>query len=692
MNATSASPISCLRCGKTFVSQTKLNQHTEYTHKRAREPDTTTAEGTETAAASDAAQGEEKSTLVREPQSLDDELLSMMADFRITHHMPRALACALKAHMAKLVKGLKAEVIAKVEPHLEMHMDANQILEAVFRTSSDLHVRNSELDRLRAHESYVKPMPRRLGSHPESGEEFYAYDSPVDKTLEAMFATQPEVWQAVKTFAKTFRPRTSDAYNADLKISDIWDGSHFGVFMKVLNCTEGQIPLAFILYYDGLEVVNGIGQARLTHELGCFYWALIPVTQELRLTRDYLRVATVCYKRAISECGMEAVISGGEGSWGKWMDTFKIGAELRTPDGPRFFRGGTALLSADTPAAAECIGSKKAVGPSTKSICRGCHCPQSKKSGLASPHRMQNSFLAGLPGWKELCQDRKQNFRLRTTADMAAYVAKAKQVQEGKLTSSELADWMMEMGLNSFAGSMGGLPYFSVLHGCPMDIMHVFFEGVARQGLGAFAYVLTSKWGVSPYEIGTRLTQYAKQSSHSRQGELPKVNTTRAKHLAEGEKGGLPSKDCSFPGTASQIANLILAVDVALGPLVPPQHKRDPVWQMVLMLCKIGRLLWQRSFTAADILELDKTIWLHDTIVLGTPLLVHLWKPKNHYLSHIPLDILRWGPPRTYWCMPFEHENQLTKGAVTHSNYANVLWSAADHKALCVALSCTQRC
>ena len=63
----------------------------------------------------------------------------------------------------------------------------------------------------------------------------------------------------------------------------------------------------------------------------------------------------------------------------------------------------------------------------------------------------------------------------------------------------------------------------------------------------------------------------------------------------------------------------------------------------------------------------------------------HLWKPKNHYLSHIPLEILHWGPPRLYWCEDFEHENQLTKNGVSHGNYANVLLSAAEHKALSVA-------
>ena len=109
-------------------------------------------------------------------------------------------------------------------------------------------------------------------------------------------------------------------------------------------------------------------------------------------------------------------------------------------------------------------------------------------------------------------------------------------------------------------------------------------------------------------------------------------------------------------------------------------------WQVTLRLCKICRLLWQRSFTAQDILDLDESIWLHDTLVLATPMLSHLWKPKNHYLSHLPLDILRWGPPRNYWCIPFEHENQLFKGGASNSNFVNVLWSAADEKALKVAL------
>ena len=59
-------------------------------------------------------------------------------------------------------------------------------------------------------------------------------------------------------------------------------------------------------------------------------------------------------------------------------------------------------------------------------------------------------------------------------------------------------------------------------------------------------------------------------------------------------------------------------------------------------------------------------------------------------MSHLALETLHWGPPRNYWCIPFEHENQLFKGCASHSNFANVLWSAADGKALSVALEAQQ--
>ena len=90
----------------------------------------------------------------------------------------------------------------------------------------------------------------------------------------------------------------------------------------------------------------------------------------------------------------------------------------------------------------------------------------------------------------------------------------------------------------------------------------------------------------------------------------------------------------------------MLAVEGIMGPLVPESNKTSLVWQAVLLMGRISHYVWQQSFTMSDLVELDKTIWLHDVVMLSSPELQHLWKPKSHYLSHLPLDILHWGPPR----------------------------------------------
>ena len=73
------------------------------------------------------------------------------------------------------------------------------------------------------------------------------------------------------------------------------------------------------------------------------------------------------------------------------------------------------------------------------------------------------------------------------------------------------------------------------------------------------------------------------------------------------------------------------------------ENKATLEWKILLYLSNIVRIANQKSFSHSDIAELDKNIWLHDMIWLGSPELQHTWKPKNHYLSHLPLEILYGG-------------------------------------------------
>ena len=48
-----------------------------------------------------------------------------------------------------------------------------------------------------------------------------------------------------------------------------------------------------------------------------------------------------------------------------------------------------------------------------------------------------------------------------------------------------------------------------------------------------------------------------------------------------------------------------------------------------------------------------------------------LFKPKNHFACHFPVDILHFGPVRHYWCMRFEALNQLFKAFAKGGSFRN---------------------
>ena len=684
-----SSDLQC-ECGRGFTTAVYKRQHQErgrgcQSHKEAR---------------NSAYQGSTSTPppieISQAPSSMD--ALLHLAKARVRHGTPRAVIEGMKRCLQDQMRAALTRLTAKLQSGLGQQQAANleELVQSVFDAATDLGARDSELNLLRSSPAYVKPVSRHLGKCPHTGEEFVAYDTPLDKNLETMFATG--LWDEIKSGAATMmqsaasRPDELSAagpeFEQDRRIDDVYDGMEFRKFMCRVKIQDKQVPLVFMFYYDGLEVVNGLGAAHGIHELGCFYWALLNLTPRSRLSRSNIRLATVCYKRAIGVCGMERVVAGpsqaGEClSWVQWMKVLNRGLTLNTPDGLTVFRGGTAILSADTPAAAELRGTKKSVGPSTKSICRNCHCAQT-----GGAHRQPCSFLAALEQkWK--LPGRSTPFRLRSIADVQAYMAKLTAVKDGACKHSELEAWMQDEGVNTFHGALWEMPHFSMFTGCPMDMMHIWLEGVARQGLGAVCYWLKRECSADLYKLPSMIAETAKCTGRG-VSDFPHLSSSRVTHLGEGTEGGRPSTDCSFPGTAAQIAHFVLHMTDILRPLVPESKRGDQVWQMALKMHQIGNLLWQRSLTHQDILDLDTAIYLHDSIYLGCTFLQHLWKPKNHYLSHLPFEILQWGPPRLYWCMPFEQENQVIKEGAS-GNYANPVMSAAEHKSLCVALDAVEQ-
>ena len=333
---------------------------------------------------------------------------------------------------------------------------------------------------------------------------------------------------------------------------------------------------------------------------------------------------------------------------------------MKTPEGTKLFGGGTPVNAADGPAAAQLAGLKESVGPTTVSVCRGCHCLQRSPTN-ADLYTQPNSFLSGCPGWAAKCSGRKQVFKLRSRDDLFEYAQLVRKWERGEEDKAALVDWLQRHGVNSFLTGFAGVPLYNPFTGAPMDAMHVLFEGTTRLLLGIVAFYADRHWGVPVKRLLAAIRKYQKKHKLGA-GFFPYVNTTRAAHLRTGVKGNKPRGDTAYPGTAIQLKHLAEHATEILGPLVKKRYKKSPVWMCLAVHVEIVHIIMQRSFTMDDVLMLDRKIWTHDNIWLNASELRRCWKPKNHYLSHFPLEILRWGPPRSYWCVLFEGENQDFKG------------------------------
>ena len=96
------------------------------------------------------------------------------------------------------------------------------------------------------------------------------------------------------------------------------------------------------------------------------------------------------------------------------------------------------------------------------------------------------------------------------------------------------------------------------------------------------------------------------------------------------------------------------------------------------MHVKYVAALLQHSFTEAAIRAVDKLIMEQQELFLSIEEYEELWKPKNHYAQHLPLDTIRFGPPRGYWCMRFEAMYQTLKSYAQGSNYKQLHFRIAQ--------------
>lgn len=287
---------------------------------------------------------------------------------------------------------------------------------------------------------------------PRSGD--FVYDIPMPKELQHMFATDPEVVAQMRTAAEAWRKERPEAGSSRYVYADLPDGAIMQNHPELgihADCTDGSLRLAFILYYDDLEVVNPLGAFHGKHKLGMFYWALVNIDPSVRMAFHNLHLMTVAFTYDIDYYGIGQVLSGlpGDSSFGSAMTALNDGIHVPLPGSNLrqekgvFVRGWAVCLSADFPAAALCCGFKKSV--SAACFCRECDVNQKSEDYPAA--------VSFLDGNSELLCDLCLRDAEQMQEDYNTFCTLS--------TEKERTAFLQSIGLNHFEGhGFTRVPYF----------------------------------------------------------------------------------------------------------------------------------------------------------------------------------------------------------------------------------------
>ena len=580
-----------------------------------------------------------------------------------------------------LMDKVKAECLRRLASTPAERQTLEQQIGAVFEVHRGIETTEREEGALRR---AIQPVPhtkRELIDRPDengaatgSRRGDFVYDVPIDKELSAMLAADPSLLAQLQQASDSWAQEQPQPGETRTVFADLTDGARFKAHPGLgtdADRSDGSLRLAFILYYDDLEVVNPLGAFHGRHKLGMFYWALVNIEQETRMAFHNLHLMTVALVSDIDYYGIQQVVSGlpGDSSFGSAMTNLDAGINLTLPDGSKqLVRGWCVCLSADYPAAALCSGFKKSV--SANVFCRECYVDQT-----SAEYPSPTSFLADNDDLQcDLC--------LRSQEELDCDYAHFQTLNAG-----ERAAYLSKIGMNSFNDhAFVRVPHFDICQDIPYDFMHVELEGSLKNELAAMLFYFLRKrptWGFTIEKLNARMRNYAWPG-----GFAPPTFTVG--YLEKGTTEGKCKKGCHVHMTAGDMAIFVRhSIDLLL-PLIGDVS--DPLWQCWVAHVKYVRLLLQHRLTYDELLELDRCIYEHHQLFLACDEYgERLFKPKNHFACHFPADILNHGPVRHYWAMRFEALNQLFKKFAATGAFRNTCGRCAGRWTIRAALERDRR-
>lgn len=204
------------------------------------------------------------------------------------------------------------------------------------------------------------------------------------------------------------------------------------------------------------------------------------------------------------------------------------------------------------------------------------------------------------------------------------------------------------------------LKAFHCIGQLPFDVMHDFHELVACDDAQSIIMALVNSGYFTLDAYNQRLDDI---------------------HFADYECGDKPldvkARDEKLRGKAMSIALHVRVMPLVISDILKDNHEQSPALDLLVLLHRLNEFMLADSLSVGDVITLqDLIIDYYSTRKICCEIYTtfsHL-KPKNHYLEHLPSQLLHFGPFTTVWTARFEsHHRDFVNFMESSKNWINVL-------------------
>lgn len=452
------------------------------------------------------------------------------------------------------------------------------------------------------------------------------YYIPILETIEMQLSTSRRFLEMI---LGTQRSRQNDsAEESSCVFTDFSDGS---VIRNHPIFAIDEYALRVLVYYDDINVINHM--TNKVHKLGLFYYQLANIEAKYRSKTKSIHLFAICKNEYIKRYGMNTFLK-------PMVDDMKC---LGQEDGYTFsicggsfnLRGAILAVLADTPASQAAGGFKESVGGARRK-CRHC---------MANFESMQDFFSEE----DFMCRDRELHETQLNDIENA----------ESKFLKNFFSK---NFGINT-RSALRDAPHFDVTKQLPQDLMHVFLEGIVAYELKFLLQHYIDIGEIKLNDLNSKIEKFS--YGYSEVKDKP----------AEIKVSDLENPSNTNLGqSAAQMWELTCILPFVLESSI--KDSESCYWRCFLSLLEIMSLCFARKITVNSVIYLKGLISEHlkqFKEIYGARII-----PKQHYLVHIPSQIMMFGPLISAWCMRFEAKHSFFKDIARKvKNFKNLPFTLA---------------